>query len=412
MFKKLPEIITNEWRIIRNADSLGGILKCLPSLLKTLENNSTTSFYISALDKICQRSEKELHRNYSESIQWVKDKIEALKKSRFGKHSLVEHTIVRAEEWLNNSHGLPPSLHLDTLLTLLTYAVSPIVAFGSDPVLEDWVKIKYIETKPKETIPKSQTNSQGISKIAYKNKLQLADLIGYGVAHWEIVLIKGHSKNDEIRIERLMYGTVQEVIYPPCVHFVLEKKSLVGLKKWKELRDSDESILYEFLKVLSKYGDYGSELLPNFLQPRNVIETEQLCIQGKIGPYLSRFASLDSAQSPLTREQVLNLIDSFLLRVENKIIQRSVTLTSSKIKAKNDPRVKDKEKAIHWLKEEWNKNKKIGRETMIDRLTKAVSDNLVGLSVIYERSTYKKWAKSADPASLEEKLRRPKAKNR
>jgi hypothetical protein len=67
-----------------------------------------------------------------------------------------------------------------------------------------------------------------------------------------------------------------------------------------------------FLKILSQYEASKKLSEPPFLRANTVLEAEKLCIEGEIRPYLRQFSSTNSEDHPLSRNQLLNLIDTFL----------------------------------------------------------------------------------------------------
>lgn len=405
MFKYLPEGIRIERSIIHRAELPGAILQCLPQLLNTLANTKETAFYISTLEADLKKAEKALKQNMSEAIEWVQDKIDKLKTSPFAKHSSVEHCIERAETALHNNDNLSPAIHLELILTNLQLAVSPVAAFGDDPLFEGWVEIGMAKIEAKkihEQLP-----------ISKENRWELADHFGHGV--WKVTPLIKNKKDgntDIIQFVNVQYGTLEKFIFPSCIDFICSWQGSKGLQKWREKRDSDPVTLLGFLKILSQYSYCKSAKEPQFLRPKNIQETEVLCIQGEIRPYLRQFSSINPEDHPLSHTQLLNLIDTFLNMVEVQINQQSSKLQLvTALIPKNDLRVQDKKIAVEWMKNEWLKDTEVGQDTMVDRLMLAILDGKIELAKDYERTTFQRWVNFADPLPESERRRRQKTKN-
>lgn len=415
MFKHLPERILIERSILHRAELSGAILQYLPHFLDTLSNTKETASYISVLEADLKKSEKILSQNMSEAIEWVKDKIDKLKTSPFAKHSSVEHCIERVGKALHNSENLSPAIHLEQILSNLIFAVSPVAAFGNDPLFEGWAEIGFTKIDPKERAPKFPKKTNGYKSISTKERWELANHFGHGVDQWQVTsLIKTekNGQNDIIQLVSLHYGIFENFNFPSCIDFIFSWRGSIGLQKWREKRDSDPAILLGFLKILSQYTLCKSTSAPIFLRPKTVQEAEVLCIQGEIRPYLHRFSSTNPEDHPLSHAQLLNLIDTFLSMVEVQITQQSTRLQLTNIPVqKKDIRVQDKKIAEEWMRNEWLKDYQVAQETIVDRLMRAIIDDKVDLRKEYERSTFVTWARNVDPLPKTERVYRLKTKN-
>lgn len=93
--------------------------------------------------------------------------------------------------------------------------------------------------------------------------------------------------------------------------------------QWKERADSSLPCLLRFLKILSLYPTFVPLTLPVSptidTLPRNLLELEQNQYQAFVGYYLSLFRESDINQHPLSKDDLIRLIDRFLYMVEQKL---------------------------------------------------------------------------------------------
>jgi hypothetical protein len=412
MFKLIPEPILVERKIMLQTESIGAILKYLPNFLYSLANTKGTSFPISLLEADLKKADKALFENIVKAKKWVRENIDKLKSSTFAKHPLVAPSIAEAESSLDSESNGFPEFFLNHTLFRLELAVTALAAFGNDSLFEEWVVIGEARIESSEMAPRFPKNAQGL--IPIKNRWELANHFGQGVDCWRIVKIPGKGQDGKpyTPYVTMVYGIFLEFIYPPFFKSLFIWKDPNRRKKWRERRESDVVTLFKFLKDLSNYDSRESLKDSLFWIPKTIEETEEFFIQGEIKPYLQKLSSSNCEDHPLSRIQLLNLIDTFLNMLEIRIAQYSSKLKQAKnpIK-KNDSRQKDRNAALEWVKTEWMKDKDISHDTMIDRLMGAIRNSEIESTREYVRSTYENWVKIVDPLSLPEKLRRPKTKN-
>lgn len=95
------------------------------------------------------------------------------------------------------------------------------------------------------------------------------------------------------------------------------------IHQWKEKADTSLPCLLRFLKILSLYPTFVPLTLPVHptldTLPRNLLELEQKQYQAFVGNYLSLFKSFDINQHPLSKDDLIRLIDRFLYMLEQKL---------------------------------------------------------------------------------------------
>lgn len=411
MFKNLPESVLRERDIMHRAKLTGGILKCLPMFLGTLSKDKKTSRYIASLEAELKKAEKEQDQNMAQAIEWAKDKITKLKTSPFAKHKLVRHTIERAEKALDNKAKLSSAVHLDIVLTNLQQAAAHVAAFGNDPLFDEWAVIGEARIEPKGIATKFAKNAAGLLPISISKRRALANHFGHGVEQWLLSTLKVDEGKAQIQTVNLLYGVFKKFTLPDCIEYILSGKGAEGHQNWEENCDSDPATLLKFLKILALYSFYKSTKEPSFL--RYVRGAHELCLQGEPRPYLRQFSSTNPNDHPLSREQVLQLIDAFLNMVERHIAHNSNKPPVKKGATKKTTALKqDTEKAVNWMKTKWANDKEAARDIIVGRLFTAIRNGEVKLTREYKRSSYIRWARTIDPLPLADRLRRPKTRNR
>lgn len=414
MYKNLPDTVLVERSMMHRMETTGAILQYLPQFLQTLAHTKETAPLVESLEADLKRQEKIQRQEMAKSIEWITEKIDKLKTSPFATHPVVEHTIERAERSKNSEDNLPPVILLNSIIVNLQFAVSAVAAFGNDPLFEGWVEIGIAKIDPKGIAPKFSKNSKGL--IPVENRWELAEQIGHGVDCWQVspLSIGPNGKQSTPPAVYLLYGCFEKFIFPSSVDsvFALSK----DIREWREKRNTDPATLLSFLKILSQYEASKKLSKPPFLRANTVLEAEKLCIEGEIRPYLRQFSSGNSEDHPLSRSQLLNLIDTFLnmidINITHAIAKRKEAKQSIQAAGPNfDVRVRDKEVAVEWMKKEWAKDNKLSQDTIVDRLVLAVLQNRIELEEDYKRSTFEKWVNEADPLPKAERVYRPKTKN-
>lgn len=414
MFKNLPDTLLIERSMMHRMETSGAVLRYLPQFLQTLARTKESAPSFEGFEADLKRQEKVQRQEMAKSIEWITEKIDKLKTSPFVTHPVVKHTIERAERSKDSKDNLPPAILLSSIIVNLQFAVSAVAAFGNDPLFEGWVEIGIAKIDPKGIAPKFPKNSKGL--IPVENRWELAEQIGHGVDCWQVSLLSigPNGKQSTPPAVYLLYGCFEKFIFPSSVDsvFALSK----DIREWREKRNTDPATLLNFLKILSQYEVSKKLSEPPFLRVNTVLEAEKLCIEGEIRPYLRQFSSTNSEDHPLSRSQLLNLIDTFLnmldINITQTIAKRKEAKQSIQAVSPNfDVRVRDKEIAVEWMKKEWAKDNQLSQDTIVDRLVLALLQNRIELEEDYKRSTFEKWVKEADPLPKAERGYRPKTKN-
>lgn len=414
MYKNLPDILLIERSMMHRMETSGAILQYLPQFLQTLARTKESAPSLEGFETDLKRQEKVQRQEMAKSIEWITEKIDKLKTSPFATHPVVEHSIARAEQSLASKDQSSPAILLHDIIVNLQFAVSAVAAFGNDPLFEGWAEIGIAKIDPNGRAPKFPKNSKGL--IPVENRWELAEQIGHGVDCWQVspLSIGPNGKQSTPPAVYLLYGCFEKFIFPSSVDsvFALSK----DIREWREKRNTDPATLLNFLKILSQYEASKKLLEPPFLRAKTVLEAEKLCIKGEIRPYLRQFSLTNSEDHPLSRSQLLNLIDTFLnmldINITQAIAKRKEAKQSIQAAGPNfDVRVRDKEIAVKWMKKEWAQDNQLSQDTIVDRLVLAILQNRIELEKDYKRSTFEKWVDEADPLPKAEREYRPKTKN-
>lgn len=414
MFKNLPDTLLIERSMMHRMETSGAILQYLPQFLQTLARTKESAPSLEGFETDLKRQEKVQRQEMAKSIEWITEKIDNLKMSPYAKHPLVEHTIERAERSKDSKDNLPPAILLSSIIVNLQFAVSAVAAFGNDPLFEGWVEIGIAKIDPKGMAPKFPKNSKGL--IPVKNRWKLAEQVGHGVDCWQVIPVTTgpNSKQSTPPTVYLLFGHFEKFIFPSSIESVFAHSK--DIREWREKRNTDPATLLSFLKILSQYEASKKLSELPFLRANTVSEAEKLCIEGEIRPYLRQFSLTNLEDHPLSRSQLLNLIDTFLnmldINITRMIAKRKEAKQSIQAVGPNfDVRVRDKEIAVEWMKKEWAQDNKLSQDTIVDRLVLAVLQNRIELEKDYKRSTFEKWVDEADPLPKAERGYRPKTKN-
>lgn len=348
MYKNLPDILLIERSMMHRMETSGAILQYLPQFLQTLARSKETAPIVENLETDLKKQEKVQRQEMTKSIEWIKEKIAKLKTSSFATHPLVQNSIARAEQSINPKEELSPAVLLHGVIVNLQLAVNAVAAFGNDPLFDGWVEIGIAKKEVNEIVPKFSKNSKGL--IPVKDRWKLAEQIGHGVDCWQVTPLSiGPNGKQSPPAVYLLFGHFEKFIFPTSVNSVLALSK--DVHEWREKRSTDPAILLNFLKILSQYQASKSISEPPFLRTKTMFEAEKLCIEGEVRPYLRQFSSTNAEDHPLSRSQLLNLIDTFLnmldINITHTITKRKEAKQSIQAIGPNfDVCVRDKEVAV------------------------------------------------------------------
>lgn len=342
MFKNLPKTVLCERETIRSCETPGGILTCLPSLLEKMERSKETKPFMSWLKKEKARREFDGRKKAKDSLAWIEERIKLMARSPLIKEESVQKTLKGATDALLFIDYPPTVSPIRFVYEAMKNAALTLAGAEERQVFEGW-------------------------------------------ARFEGVLI-------------------MEFLLPNYLLKLLQAGD--AIQEWREAKDSNPTVLYEFLGILSLYPTHEPLRGDRYIPPTNYEEAEKRYLQANIGFYLSLFSSEDSQVQPIPPEGLLKLIDAFLQFAQNHSVESKHGKT-----IRNSPDARDKAIAQCYGEKIWAEDVSQSRSIILQRVQDAISNKELKLEEIWEDSTFDGWLKEIDPAeTLEEKLKRPKSK--
>ncbi len=307
----LPSAIRTELEIIRRQNSLGAISKCLPTLFHALTSEKTTKQFFYDLEKQVEHEKWQEKESKEEVIAWLEEKLKTIKKSPLSKHPLVSPKITALEDTLSCLTFNAAQNYISNVWEALDAAVTVMVEFGKNKVLDDWVQIG-IRTDCKSITEEFLTEETKPKEIAPNTSLGhlLADHLkqGFIKATFMPAIFRPGSKKPTVNIEK---GYIERYILPDHVNqSCLPPRSTID--KYQEDLKTNPLLLFKRLLLIAQYQDRQPLTLPLKNKPKTWQDIDQLNAQILNGFYLSGLKP-DSKKTPFTKEQAISLIEAFLL---------------------------------------------------------------------------------------------------
>lgn len=394
----LPEKLKLELNIILQSKHRGAALKRLPYLFDSLSSVEKTSKLLTKLQDELNEIDHSYYLQRQEAIRWLEEKITLLRHSKWSQHPTVKHKIQSVEDAIKVRFFNPLMDVILNIWNLFKEAVWAVVAFGQDSLFENWVKIDTYffgchEIDKLPFLPNTNSDDE-----RWKLSLELSR----GFVSFEFL------PNNLIRF---FEGRVIEIVCPECVELMLTGNQ--SMKDWQENSISDPVKLLAYLKFCSLYSSYKrgtiSPLkLPLDNPPTTFDEADKMQKHGCLVYNLSRF---DSKNSPLSLDELKNLVVTFLAMLGTSIDEGSINeCYKMKRKSRDEARVRDAEKAKKWMKENW-RDWKISHSTMASRCSLAIGRGELSLENNYTSQTFEDWASQIDPWPTDIRKKRPRTKN-
>ncbi len=258
----LREAIQLEFSLIKSSDTMSGILFHLKSLFDKFQKILHLNQIICHIEKQINEEDQKAFQSLEKAVNWFRDKLERLMPCVQSKERVNEiNSSLKYEVFVLSAGG-----YLGHLNSLLRSVVNQVLKDAdSHSLFNDWAKI--------EMLP---------------------------CGEWY----------------------VSEYIFPVDVEQELDKEGAAeAMYRWKEQIDSSLSSLYRFLKTLSFCESFVPLTIggPSDIVPKDLQEFEQRQYQGHVGLYLSAFKSSDVNTHPISKDELIRLVERFLLLLEKEI---------------------------------------------------------------------------------------------
>jgi hypothetical protein len=259
----LRDTVSPEYSLIKISDTMGGSLTHLDSLFAKIRRQPHINCIIASAEAELGEEDLISFEHLEKTVTWFHEKIRIL---------------------LSHVNWEPDSFQMTEVSALLNFHALSLNASGYVGSLLFQLRHLYLEvTKEKKHPP------------LFEGWIRTETRYGWPVFDWPDHVDKSLNSFDP-----------KQQVY-----------------QWKERADTSLPCLLRFLKILSLYPTFVPLTLPahptlNTL-PRNLLELEQKQYQAFVGYYLSLFRLPDSSKHPLSKDDLVRLIDRFLYMLEQKL---------------------------------------------------------------------------------------------
>lgn len=326
---KLPEVIETQRKILCTAELPSAKCIHLGELFRLLSKDRTFSSIMQELDEAIEKMNQTGHEQTAKSVEWIRDKFDRLKKSKWKNHPIVAHKFRLAETIIfckdvpndvkkdNNklseyhhqavqlmkSSTYPLYGFIGPALNALDSVALLIAEFGEKEIFNDWGELVEVENRTNLNYILPGVTASEAKKMSFSDFCKES---GYGFINFQIENLEINGQDPIVYFQQ--YRLVR-LILPSCIESCLSGFLKESLSRWVEARDTDNVQLYQFLKILSKYQEYKDFKC----QIANSWEEHELQAVGlSLKEFFRTFSSLDPRQYPIAPGKINQLVDLFL----------------------------------------------------------------------------------------------------
>jgi len=259
----LRDTISPEYSLIKISDTMGGSLTHLDSLFAKIRRQPHINCIIASAEAELAEEDHISFEHLEKTVTWLHEKIRIL---------------------LSHVNWEPDSFQMAEVSALLNFHALSLNASGYVGSLLFQLRHLYLEvTKEEKHHP------------IFEGWIRTETRYGWPFFDWPDYVDKSLNSFDP-----------EQQVY-----------------QWKERADTSLPCLLRFLKILSLYPTFVPLTLPAHSAldtlPRNLLELEQKQYQAFVGCYLSLFREPDTNEHPLSKDDLVRLVDRFLFMLEQKL---------------------------------------------------------------------------------------------
>ena len=259
----LRDTISPEYSLVKISDTMGGSLTHLDSLFAKIRRQPHINCIIASAEAELGEEDLISFEHLEKTVTWFHEKIRIL---------------------LSHVNWEPDSFQMTEVSALLNFHALSLSASGYVGSLLFQLRHLYLEVSKEKKHPP-----------LFEGWIRTETKYGWPVFDWPDYVDKSLNSFDP-----------EQQVY-----------------QWKERADTSLPCLLRFLKILSLYPTFVPLTLPAHptlaTLPRNLLELEQKQYQAFVGYYLSLFREPDINQHPLSKDDLIRLVDRFLYMLEQKL---------------------------------------------------------------------------------------------
>jgi hypothetical protein len=139
--KGLPDLVICERKLIGNAESLVAICYRLPYLFKALNSDAIIAAYISQLESNLNQQDLIAIKSLKDALQWIEEKLDLLKTSKFINDSYHKDLIEKVERRLRFEEFSLGSTYFECVFSAFRRTANAISIYGENHLFDGWYRI-------------------------------------------------------------------------------------------------------------------------------------------------------------------------------------------------------------------------------------------------------------------------------
>ncbi len=314
----LDESTKAAYRLLQLANTPEGLLGLLPNFMRSMEKDKKCKHAYNKVKVKLTCEDEELQNRKLELIAWMKTKLDLLRNMTCSKSIEVKNAIKHADLILSgHAYEISPGGFVNVLTGYFEKAISAVVYYGDDTIFKDWVKVSAREhvLKFSEPVLKNPIFDKVLTPFTIDGK-QICKRLGHGFIKANIRCGAGFFDEDGPPRYVIEWGVIDSIEYPNSLHILRESQDL---RQSKVNYDQKAEHNLRFLLQLCHFENLTPIFTSSLPQPKSVSEAESLCNKQILQYYLSGFKTINWERAPLSREDIMSMIDRLLtfLQIED-----------------------------------------------------------------------------------------------
>ena len=331
--KNYLESTQSVYGLLSLSETPGGFFKHLVSLTQAIKKDPASRHKFKKIVNILNCENEEMKSMKKQVIDWMWQKLVLMKKLDFARIPEVKQKfddlekILSGDDYESRSGG-----YISVLSDYFLSACTSLARYGKCLECDDWLKISirkcFLIFKDKDLdFPKSMRLDHIKNRLkefgAQKKKIkpsskegkQLSNRLQHGFVS-AVVSPDGLFFQDDgtIHIE-FEWGKVEKIIYPKEYY---RWWNITTYDSKMEL-DVDGVENLKWLMLLCRYIDLNPKPLSSLPKPKTALEADELCNTQVLQFFLSGFKASSWDGAPLTKEEIITLVERLLYFLKIKV---------------------------------------------------------------------------------------------
>ncbi|MGA8165149.1 MAG: hypothetical protein WB791_09030 [Waddliaceae bacterium] len=319
--KNFPESFRNIYELLRLAETPHGFFEHLVRLVNAIKSEKSFHYKLGRWMEVLNSAEVEIKHEKEQVIKWMEEKSANMRDSIKAGKPQAQRRIDQLEKiLLGEIWGICSGGYIEMLTYHFSSACAALASYGPCKICDQWLKFRVrkdlfmFEVSALNIFPPKGCEKKMINSSCKEGK-RLEEHLQHGFVRAIVLPNEMFFDDDEsVRIE-VEFGEVTEIMFPK--EYYAWRKKIESSNFQAELDVNGDASL-KWLLLLCRYPEISLNPTRSIPKPNTVIEADKICNEQLLQFYLSGFNSSSWEDAPLTKEEILKIVDRFLLLLQTR----------------------------------------------------------------------------------------------